>query len=185
MDTCVIDCTHGQPLTADPVNCKNYYICYGFYDHSEFPFTCDGSEFFDTTTHSCRDSGYYCTPECEKCSFDCTHPVLGKIASLVDCNVYYECKTGLWITCPLDNPFFDGNVCQKDAAHCCTCRSQCTSIDVISHKMVPDYRNCTNFYLCIEAGFPDESSHGHCPHGNFDPQANTCKDGAPCIQPCA
>ncbi|KAK8397598.1 hypothetical protein O3P69_004404 [Scylla paramamosain] len=62
-----------------------------------------------------------------------------------------------------NKPFFDGNVCQDDKRHCCACKSICTAEDSTNHRMVPDYRNCTNFFLCLDAGIPDESTHGHCP----------------------
>ncbi|KAG0712315.1 hypothetical protein GWK47_018761 [Chionoecetes opilio] len=185
MDTCKIDCTHNLPFTADPVDCRNYYICYGFFEHSEFPFTCDSGMFFDLNSHTCLSSGYKCTPDCEKCSFDCAAPVLGKRASTVDCGVYFDCEHNDWISCSPDDPYFDGHVCQKDEYHCCTCKSSCSDYDVANHVMVPDYRNCTNFYLCLEPGIPDESTHGHCPSGNYDSQRKTCTDDAPCIQPCA
>ena len=183
MNTCVIDCSHGYALAADPVNCKNYYICYDDY-HSEFPFACDGNKYFDMNSHTCRDSSYHCTSECEKCSFECSAPVLGKRASLFDCGVYYDCKNEKWHSCPDDNPYYDGNVCQKDNHNCCTCRPQCTAVDAGDHAMVQDYRNCSNFYLCMVPGIPDESTHGHCPIGFFDPEAKTCKEDIPCIQPC-
>lgn len=167
-----------------PSIAKNYYICFDESSHSEYPFTCADNTFFDIVSHTCLDSGFTCTPECEKCSFDCTSPVLGKIATTVDCSVYYTCDTGEWTTCDTATPFFDGNVCQVDELSCCTCKSLCTKSDV-SHVMVSDYRNCTNCYLCLDVGIPDETSHGHCPSGNFDPIAHACDVNAPCIQPCA
>lgn len=187
MAPCAIDCSQqtGEHLTADPVNCKNYYICFDSMDHSPFPFTCQGDMFFDTITLSCRESDFTCSPECEKCSFSCSEPVLGKIASTVDCGVYYTCNTGELTVCPPETPYFNGDVCQLDWKSCCTCKSFCSQSDVDVYAMVPDYRNCTNYYLCMQTGIPEEITHGHCPTGNFNITSKTCDDEAPCLQPCA
>ncbi|KAK8397600.1 hypothetical protein O3P69_004406 [Scylla paramamosain] len=56
-DICAIDCTHGSTLTADPVNCKNYYICYSPYDHSDFPFVCEDYRNC-TNFYLCVDTGF-------------------------------------------------------------------------------------------------------------------------------
>ncbi|KAG0726837.1 hypothetical protein GWK47_035794 [Chionoecetes opilio] len=187
MHACLVDCsrTDNEHLTADPVNCKNYYICFDSSHYSAYPFPCEGDTFFDFSTNSCRESNFACTPECEKCSFDCSAPVLGKIANTADCGLYYECGISKWTTCSEEEPFFDGNVCQADESRCCNCKPHCSMSDALNHNMVPDHRNCSNFYLCMEPGIPDHLTHGHCPNGYFDPQAGNCNDGAPCIQPCA
>ena len=185
LDTCVIDCSKSnvQHLTADPLNCKNYYICYDSFLHSVYPFTCEGNQFFDIDTRSCRESSYACTPECEKCLFECSLNEFGKKASEVDCGIYYDCGTGKWVTCSAGDPFFDGSICQQNEGRCCSCKPRCTSDDAINHNMIPDHRNCTNFYLCLEPGIPQ--THGHCQSGNFDPQERYCNTDVPCIQPCA
>lgn len=187
LSPCVIDCSGqtGEHLTADPVNCKNYYICFDSEDHSIYPFTCEGTMYFDINTNSCRESDFTCTPECEKCSFNCSANGTGSIASSVDCGIYYTCDTGELSQCPPERPYFDGYVCQTNKQSCCTCKSLCTQSDVDNRVMVADLRNCTNYYLCMRPGIQEEITHGHCPFGNFDSSAEVCDEAAPCIQPCA
>lgn len=186
LDPCAVNCSEQieEHLTADPVNCKNYYICFDNESHSVYPFDCDGNMFFDITTNTCRENNFTCTPECEKCSFNCSEPVLGKIASSVDCGIYYTCDTGAVTVCPAERPFFDGDVCQTDETKCCTCKSFCTQSDVDNHAMIPDYHNCTNYYLCMQTGIPGDVTYGHCPLGNFNSETGQCDEEAPCVEPC-
>ncbi|KAK8397599.1 hypothetical protein O3P69_004405 [Scylla paramamosain] len=185
LDRCVVDCSKSNVahLTADPVNCKNYYMCYDSFVHSPYSFPCEDNKFFDIVSNSCRDYPVTCTPKCEKCSFDCSSDILGKISSPVDCGIYYMCYSDKWVTCPSEEPFFDGSVCQKDRYNCCDCKPRCTAHDAVNYSMVPDPRNCTNYYQCLNEGIP--IIHGHCPYGNFDAQLEICSADATCIQPCA
>lgn len=183
LEKCEVDCSHGDQYTADPMNCKNYYICLTITEPSQYPFTCEGSMFFDSLSNTCKETGYTCSPECEKCSFDCASPVLGKIASTLDCGVYYTCNPGAWTECPQEKPYFNGDICQSFQENCCTCKSYCTESDALNNKMVRDFRNCTNYYLCLKEGIPDELSHGSCPSGTvFDGQNHQCSENAPCVQ---
>lgn len=194
MFPCKIDCSHFVQLgdkAADPVDCHKYYFCYASIDHSDTSFSCPSGEDFDTNTKECMSPstpGFKCTPSCEKCSFDCASAVLNKAANLYDCSVYYECDLmGLILEtkqCESSAPYFDGNKCQSQRDKCCTCRPICSAGDVAAHEKVRDHRNCTNFYLCIAPGIPDESTHGHCNAGNFNAEMGECQEGAPCVAAC-
>ncbi|XP_063886382.1 uncharacterized protein LOC135114409 [Scylla paramamosain] len=143
---------------------------------------------FDTYSKTCMKEGYKCSGPCQRCSYDCiNNPILGQAADFYSCSTYRQCSggSGTVISCPPDNPYFDGNICQNDYTKCCSCRPECSQEDVQLHRMVPDFSNCTNFYLCVAPGIPDETSHGHCPNGNFDQFGKNCNSNAPCIISCS
>lgn len=187
---CQVDCHHyGSVLgdkADDPFNCHMYYVCFSWYEWSEVSFSCPEGEMFDTITKKCMKEGYICSDPCQKCSYDCTNPVMGQTSNFSNCSSYMRCNVGVGtpVTCPTDNPYFDGNICQSDYKKCCSCKPTCTDNDAEDHVLLPDYSNCTNFYLCVVSGVPDETSHGHCPSGNFDQASGACEDNAPCITSC-
>ena len=187
---CQVDCHHYGSglgnLADDPFHCDMYYVCFGWNDWSKISFSCPEGEKFDTTTKTCMKEGYTCSDPCQKCSYECNNPVMGQAALFYNCSVFMECSgnSGTVAACPPDSPYFDGNVCQDDFSKCCSCKPECSKNDAQNHLMIPDYSNCTNFYLCVASGIPDETSHGHCPSGNFDPNLGSCSNSAPCNTLC-
>lgn len=187
---CQIDCSHyGSALgdfTDDPFNCNMYYVCFSGFEWSSRSFPCPEGEMFDTNTKQCMASGYTCSEVCQKCSYSCANPIIGQASNFSSCSSYLTCDggEGTLSVCPPENPYFDGNICQNDVNKCCSCRPECSDADANNHVQVPDYTNCTNFFLCVAPGIPDLSSHGHCPTGNFNLNSGYCDDAAPCIVTC-
>ncbi|XP_071542475.1 uncharacterized protein [Panulirus ornatus] len=185
---CKVDCSHYATLgnkADDPFNCHMYYLCYDDVTYSEMPFSCPGGEFFDTVTKNCMKSSHTCSPECLKCTFDCSVPVMGKASHHVDCSKYYECGAEVkLVECPSQRTYFDGRSCQTEKTNCCSCTTECSASDVDDHKLIPDLHNCTNFYTCVKPGIPEESARGHCLSGNFVASMGTCVDDALCVAPC-
>lgn len=193
MAECKVDCSHygttPGDLADDPTDCHKYYICFSTTDWSVYSFNCPAGENFDTITKQCKvptSPFFSCSPPCEKCTYDCLTNILGKAANQYDCSVYFLCDPVMGSAiateiCPAEAPYFDGNKCQTNKGNCCTCRPSCTATDVTTHTRVPDYHNCTNYYLCISEGFQDQTAHGHCPTGNFEPMSGSCIVGTPCV----
>ncbi|XP_071542474.1 uncharacterized protein [Panulirus ornatus] len=186
---CHVDCSHYGTTPGDyaddPMDCHKHYICFSATTWSTYPFDCEEGMNFDTVSKTCMAEGYSCPEPCQRCTFSCDHPILDQAADSGDCSTYYRCSEPNYPhKCPNDKPYFDGYMCQKDIKECCTCKPQCTEGDALNHRYVPDYLNCTNYYLCLVPGVPDSSSHGHCPFGNFDVPSGQCLEGSPCTTPC-
>ncbi|KAG0726835.1 hypothetical protein GWK47_035792 [Chionoecetes opilio] len=190
MGPCQVDCNHYGSwlgdLADDPFHCNMYYVCFSWHEWSPVPFACPDGEMFDTETKTCMKEGYTCSPPCQKCSYDCASPILGKVATFSNCSMYLDCMSGVGVPtlCPSDNPYFDGNICQSDYQKCCACKPTCSNQDALNHALLPDHSNCTKFYLCVVSGVPDETSHGHCPSGNFNHDTGDCDNTAPCVTTC-
>ncbi|XP_069961523.1 uncharacterized protein [Cherax quadricarinatus] len=180
---CAVSCSSAGSLAADPFDCQNYYVCLSSTSYSDFPNSCPDGENFDSVHQVCTTSAVTCPSFCLKCTYDCTKKIVNKASDQYNCSVYYECSgtTPLKMECP-SGLYFDGHICQTDMKKCCSCRPDCTGAPI--GQKYPDYRNCTNYYLCTASGIPDEAYHFHCPTGNFDVVQQICVEGAKCETQC-
>lgn len=191
LEPCKVDCSHyGSALgnlADDPFHCNMYYLCFSGFEWSDYPFSCPEGEMFDTVTKQCMADGYVCSEVCQKCSYSCSNSIMGQASNFSSCNDYLRCDggDGTLAKCPEETPYFDGNMCQNDVNECCSCRPECSESDADNHVQLPDYSNCTNFYLCVAEGVPDQTSHGHCSSGNFNQNTGYCDDAAPCLLTCS
>lgn len=113
-------------------------------------------------------------------------PVITKVLERICRSKYHihltECTSpGVLLKCDADHPFFDGQVCQKDASKCCSCKLYCT-MDDIAH-FIADPVDCTNRYFCLEPGVSENSQ--PCEDGNvIDPVSESCSDSVHCDPVC-
>lgn len=191
LEPCRIDCSHyGSALgnlADDPFHCDMYYVCLSGFEWSPYSFPCPEGEQFDTVTKQCMADGYVCSDVCQKCSYSCSNPIISQASNFSSCGTYLKCDggDGTLTVCPPENPYFDGSTCQSDVSKCCSCRPECSESDASNHLLLPDYANCTNFYLCVAPGIPDHTSNGHCTTGNFNAVTGSCDEAAPCNPTCS
>ncbi|XP_042876854.1 uncharacterized protein LOC122256321 [Penaeus japonicus] len=183
---CAPTCLEKDPgaLVPDPVDCKRYYVCLQDGLPSDFPFECEDGKLFDPVDN-CTDAATavcsLCEPKCAQ--YTCPSDQVGivQVADANDCGMYYLCGVGsdpLHIKCPTDLPFFNGVECVADESECCDpCLVYCSE----AFRQIPDPADCTNYYFCLDVGFPGPDDLHHCKEGNFNATAGHCDPAAPCV----
>ncbi|KAK7083053.1 hypothetical protein SK128_005618 [Halocaridina rubra] len=184
------DCSAANPgdKVPDPVNCTNYYFCLADHNPSDLPLPCPPGTSFPTDGTGTDCTGTVpCDPICGggggvACHITC-NGTGDYISDPFDCGTYYECDAAGPIVpgrvCPPDRPHFDGESCVNNADICCY--PGCSPVCEAAATQIPDPTDCTKFYICTEAGTPDESLHFPCPPGqNFDIGSGHCTAAAEC-----
>lgn len=185
-DNCDISCAGHAPgdMIPDPLNCRNFYFCISDSEHTPDSFSCGDGMHFNDTEFQCTE-GTNCKNLCsDECSYECNRTGVYQISDRYDCSTYYQCMDDALIgpfSCPLENQFFDGYKCQSEEDKCCNCKAYCRTED--TYKTIFDPRNCSNFYFCLEQGFP--TNPGTCSSGHFDPFLGHCSETVPCITICS
>ncbi|ROT65560.1 peritrophin-44-like protein [Penaeus vannamei] len=183
LEVCAPDCTGKAPgeRVVDPKDCTQYYYCLVGEMPTDSPVPCEEGHVFDTATGSCV-SGTDCTDLCssKECNYVCNDN-LEVVSDPLNCGQYYFClpsgEEGP-IYCPDDRPFFNGETC-VNTYECCS--DPCAPYCVAPGSQIPDPKNCSMFYVCLEEGPPSEDLHFSCPDGaNFDVTVGFCFEGAQC-----
>ncbi|KAK7083051.1 hypothetical protein SK128_005616 [Halocaridina rubra] len=153
---------------ADPFNCTNYYICLGN-EPSPEPIPCDEGYYFEV--FDCIEIVTSCQPICapgKTCSLTCDAGTPGDfINDPFNCSIYYECLVGGLVTneCPRNLPYYDISIsnCVTDAEQCCkpSCEPNCE----MANTVIPDPKDCSYYYLCLEEGTPSEDYRMSCSEG--------------------
>ncbi|KAK8379250.1 hypothetical protein O3P69_019237 [Scylla paramamosain] len=195
--SCLPDCNgkeFGDQVT-DPLECHNYYLCFGNNVVSDHSVPCENGTYFNETEGGCIAETDSCTNACGGgsgglgCKLTCNRTSSGELELIsdIDCSKYYICLAGgvsQPIVCPSDHPYFDGAKCGDDPSSCCTriCEPYCPGPSAI----VPDPKDCKRFYFCSEEGTPDEDFAFKCPDGkNFNLQLGECTSDAECVIICS
>ncbi|XP_047484363.1 peritrophin-44-like [Penaeus chinensis] len=183
LEVCAPDCTNKVPgdMVVDPKDCTQFYYCLANQMPNEYPIPCEEGHVFDTATGSCVP-GTECTNLCssKECNYVCNDN-LKVVSDPLDCGQYYLCSPSGAVgplQCPDNRPFFNGEAC-INKYECCS--DPCTPYCVAAGSQIPDPKNCSMFYVCLEDGPPSEDLHFSCPDGaNFDVTVGFCFEGAQC-----
>ncbi|XP_050699813.1 uncharacterized protein LOC126987133 isoform X2 [Eriocheir sinensis] len=184
--SCPVDCVPGTNV-PNPRNCAQYYTCLEDCTPSDPAFECAEGHLFDVVTAQCQpDAGGvtcgYCLPQC---SYTCDGDT-ELAADRGDCGVALFC--GLTppptITCPTDNPYFDGTQCQGNQTQCC---DPCEVFCEAAFTEVMDPASCSHFYYCAQVGYPLPEDRFQCGDGEvfLDGHCRESDDPQDCYQPCA
>lgn len=179
------DCADGSKsgeLVADQENCRKYYIC----DNGVLvPGDCLKGNFFNSTLEVCQADTDNVCPESSQNDCDCDGKV---VEDEKNCNQYYVCEDGTWLskTCPVGE-FFDttcekcvedtDNVCpQCDADNGATTEATTAGPETESECKESDlpYKadNCWTYYACISGKWQKESC---AVNSYFDSEFSICK----------
>ncbi|XP_071544982.1 uncharacterized protein [Panulirus ornatus] len=190
-DSCEPDCFQkpAGELVEDPMNCTKFYISIGHDLCTDVSVPCEPGNIFDPGTKGCV-AGTTCTPSCQPiaCHLTC-NGTLDTIADVKNCSLYYFCPVSGGmpigpISCPADRPVFDGQNCITDKSKCC--EDFCVPFCHPGLIQVPDPKDCTKFYVCVEEGPVDENLHFSCDSGqHFDVTEGHCVSGGTCEALCA
>lgn len=183
LDVCAPDCTNKGPgeMVVDPNDCTRFYFCLTDEMPSDSSVPCEEGHIFDSSSGSCVP-GTDCVSICssKKCSYVCDDN-LEVVSDPLNCGQYYFClPSGVEgpILCPNDRPFFNGETC-VNKYECCS--NPCVPHCAAAGSQIPDPKNCSMFYVCLEEGPPSEGLHFPCPPGtNFDVMVGFCYEGATC-----
>ena len=189
LGSCKPDCTGKNPYdkVEDPLDCYSYYVCTESGDPSQHSVLCPAGSHFDPNSSDCGPTITPCENSCVQppCHLSCSSAT-DVISDPFDCNVYHVCVAGVVTAtyhCPSDKPYFDGVHCVWDESKCCSelCIPYCQP-GVIQ---APDPKNCSNYYICLEPGHPDEINHFTCEDNKvFDLSTASCTAGAQCRPIC-
>ncbi|XP_064095410.1 prolow-density lipoprotein receptor-related protein 1-like [Macrobrachium nipponense] len=187
LDPCEPDCTSASPFdkVEDPYDCTQFYFCLADHTPADHSVPCPAGTAFNPDDGDCTGA-VPCESLCGGgggggCHLTC-NGTGDVISDPFNCNIFYECDAAgpqPPRTCPADRPYFDGTNCVNDEAVCCipSCEPSCEA----AATQVPDPRDCSKFYICMEAGTPDESLHFSCPSGQtFDIGTGHCSASAEC-----
>lgn len=156
---------------------------------SDAIFSCPNGEKFDAVLLECSpDFGNITCGTCEpSCVFDCPYGEIVFVASHFNCSEYILCGMGDQdpITCPPDEPYFDGTQCQVDDEACCDlCVVYCKS----AFTEIADPSDCRAFYYCTDDNyFPGDSDRYFCDDGELFHKGRCVVDDGlvECEEPCA